>query len=190
MPCLPLWGRCPNARSAAGADEVAAVRIRRRASIERSAYCTSPGPYAAGLLFIVVGIPVRISINVSFVGDGLRAVPWILVHNGKIHIDRSISRNRGTAHRPFPTVMANQIQKMPLFHVKQRHWCLWAYQYIPPWAAAAAAAASAAGSGLSTTRLSVVSTQAATEAALIRLERVTLVGSTIPASIISTNSSV
>ena len=50
--------------------------------------------------------------------------------------------------------------------------------------------ASAAGSGLSTTRLSVVSTQEAMEAAFSRLERVTLVGSTIPAGIISTYSSV
>ena len=64
------------------------------------------------------------------------------------------------------------------------------HQYMPPpWAAAAAMAASAAGSGLSTTRDSVVSTQAAMEAAFSREERVTLVGSTMPAGIISTYSS-
>ena len=41
---LPLWGRCPNAQSAAGADEVTAVRIRRRVSVEVTLYRTSPGP--------------------------------------------------------------------------------------------------------------------------------------------------
>ena len=61
-------------------------------------------------------------------------------------------------------------------------------QYIPPACAAAAAAAAfaaAASSFLSATRLSVVSTIAATEAAFSSAERVTLVGSTMPASIIS-----
>ena len=49
-----------------------------------------------------------------------------------------------------------------------------------PLAAAAIAAASASGLGLSATRLSVVRTQAAMDAAFSREERVTLVGSTIP----------
>ena len=54
-------------------------------------------------------------------------------------------------------------------------------QYIPPMLpAAAAAAASAAGSGLSTTRDSVVRMQAQMLAAFSRAERVTLVGSTMP----------
>ena len=52
-------------------------------------------------------------------------------------------------------------------------------------AEAAAALAAAASSFLSATRLSVVRTIAATEAAFSRAERVTFVGSTIPASIIS-----
>ena len=45
------------------------------------------------------------------------------------------------------------------------------------------------GSGLSATRDSVVSTMAATEAAFSRAERVTLAGSTMPAAIMSTYSS-
>ena len=60
----------------------------------------------------------------------------------------------------------------------------------PAEAAAAAAAASAAGSGLSTTRDSVVRTQEAMEAAFSREERVTLVGSTMPQAIMSQYSSV
>ena len=65
--------------------------------------------------------------------------------------------------------------------------CRTVNQYIPPACAAAAAAAfaAAASSFLSATRLSVVRTIAATDAAFSRAERVTLVGSTMPASIIS-----
>ena len=63
-------------------------------------------------------------------------------------------------------------------------------QYIPCWAAAAMAATSASGLGLSATRDSVVSTLAAMEAAFSREERVTLVGSTMPAAIMSTYCSV
>ena len=54
----------------------------------------------------------------------------------------------------------------------------------------AIAAASASGAGLSATKLSVVSTQAAMDAAFSREERVTLVGSTIPSEIMSTYCSV
>ena len=39
----------------------------------------------------------------GFVGDGLRAVPWILVRRGKIHSICNVPGNRGTARRPFPT---------------------------------------------------------------------------------------
>ena len=57
---------------------------------------------------------------------------------------------------------------------------------IPPPAMAALAAAEAAGSsGSSATRLSVVRTMDATLAAFSNAERVTLVGSTIPALIMS-----
>ena len=49
--------------------------------------------------------------------------------------------------------------------------------------------AGGAGSFLSATRLSVVSTMAAMEAAFCSAERVTLVGSTMPAEIISQYSS-
>ena len=49
----------------------------------------------------------------------------------------------------------------------------------------AGAAGGAGGWGLSATRLSVVSRMADTEAAFSRAERVTLVGSTIPAAIMS-----
>ncbi len=51
------------------------------------------------------------------------------------------------------------------------------------------AGAGAGGSGLSATRDSVVSRTAATEAAFSRAERVTLVGSTMPAEIMSQYSS-
>lgn len=57
-------------------------------------------------------------------------------------------------------------------------------QYMPPPCAAAIAAAfaaSACGSGLSVTRLSVVRTMAATEEAFSSAERVTFVGSRMPA---------
>ena len=68
------------------------------------------------------------------------------------------------------------------------------YQYMPPCeaiaAACAAAAASAAGSGLSVTSDSVVSTIAATDDAFSSAERVTFVGSRIPALNMSTYSSV
>lgn len=57
-------------------------------------------------------------------------------------------------------------------------------QYMPPMSPPAGAAG-AGGSGRSATRLSVVSTISATEVAFSRAERVTLVGSTMPASIIS-----
>ena len=64
-------------------------------------------------------------------------------------------------------------------------------QYMPPpmpaaAAAAAAAAASPLGSGLSATTLSVVSTIEETDAAFSSAERVTLAGSTMPTSNIST----
>ena len=61
-------------------------------------------------------------------------------------------------------------------------------QYMPPMPpalAAAAAAASAAGSGLSATMDSVVRTQAPMDAAFSSAVRVTFVGSTIPAGIMS-----
>ena len=58
------------------------------------------------------------------------------------------------------------------------------YQYMPPMSGAVGAAG-AGGSGLSVTRLSVVSSTPATEAAFSRAERVTLVGSTMPAEIMS-----
>jgi hypothetical protein len=48
---LPPWGRCPNAHSAAGADEVTAVQIRWSAIVEAAWYRTSPGPYGATLPF-------------------------------------------------------------------------------------------------------------------------------------------
>lgn len=64
-----------------------------------------------------------------------------------------------------------------------------AHQYIPPISPPAAGAAGA-GSLISATRLSVVKIVAATEEAFCRAERVTLVGSTMPASIISWNSPV
>ena len=35
--------------SVAGADEVTAVRIRRKVEIEGTAFCTSPGPFGATL---------------------------------------------------------------------------------------------------------------------------------------------
>ena len=57
-------------------------------------------------------------------------------------------------------------------------------QYIPPMSGAGAATG-AGGSGLSATRDSVVSRVPAMEAAFSRAERVTLVGSTIPDSIMS-----
>ena len=41
---LPPWGRWP---SEARSDEVPAVRIRRRAALEGTACCTSPGPCGA-----------------------------------------------------------------------------------------------------------------------------------------------
>ena len=56
-------------------------------------------------------------------------------------------------------------------------------QYMPPMSGAAGAGA--AGSFLSATRLSVVRTIEATEAAFCRAERFTLVGSTMPLAIIS-----
>lgn len=64
-------------------------------------------------------------------------------------------------------------------------------QYMPPpmpaaAAAAAAAAASPLGSGLSATTLSVVSTIEETDAAFSSAERVTLAGSTMPTSNMST----
>lgn len=55
-------------------------------------------------------------------------------------------------------------------------------QYIPP---AGIAGAAGVSSLISATRLSVVSTIAATEAAFWSAERVTFVGSTIPAGIMS-----
>ena len=61
------------------------------------------------------------------------------------------------------------------------------YYIIPmPPMSGMAGAAGAAGAGLSATRDSVVSRVAAMEAAFCRAERVTLVGSTIPAAIMST----
>ena len=57
-------------------------------------------------------------------------------------------------------------------------------QYMPPMSPPAGVAG-AGGSGRSATRLSVVRTIAATLEAFSRAERVTLVGSTMPASIIS-----
>lgn len=60
---------------------------------------------------------------------------------------------------------------------------------MPPMSGAAGAAAGA-GSLISATRDSVVSTMEATEEAFCNAERVTLVGSTIPASIMSVYSSV
>ena len=53
-----------------------------------------------------------------------------------------------------------------------------------------AGAAGAAGSGLSATTASVVNNNAATEAAFCNAERVTFVGSTIPASSMFTHSPV
>ncbi len=60
---------------------------------------------------------------------------------------------------------------------------------IPPPMPAGAAGAAGAGSGLSATKVSVVRTRAAMEAAFWRAVRVTLAGSTIPALTISTYSS-
>ncbi len=60
---------------------------------------------------------------------------------------------------------------------------------IPPPMPAGAAGAAGAGSGLSATRVSVVRTRAAMEAAFWRAVRVTLAGSTIPALTMSTYSS-
>ena len=66
--------------------------------------------------------------------------------------------------------------------------CASAHQYMPPMSPPAAGAAGA-GAGMSATRDSVVSTIAATEAAFCSAERVTLVGSIMPRSIMSTYSS-
>ena len=64
--------------------------------------------------------------------------------------------------------------------------CSDASDYIIPPMSGMAGAAGAAGAGLSATRASVVSRVAAMEAAFCRAERVTLVGSTMPAAIMST----
>ena len=69
------------------------------------------------------------------------------------------------------------------------YFVLLADQYIPPMPMSPPAGAGAGGSGLSATRDSVVSTMAATLAAFSRAERVTLAGSTMPAAIMSTYSS-
>jgi len=65
------------------------------------------------------------------------------------------------------------------------------HQYMPPMPPVGSPMGGAGGVGsfLSATRLSVVSTMAAMEAAFCRALRVTLVGSTIPAGIISQYSS-
>ena len=66
---------------------------------------------------------------------------------------------------------------------------LWVvYQYMPPMPGLPAGAAGS-GAGMSVTRDSVVRTMAATEAAFWRAERVTLVGSAMPRSIMSVYSS-
>ncbi len=63
---------------------------------------------------------------------------------------------------------------------------VWRDQYMPPMSGAGAGAG---GSGMLTTMASVVSTVAATEAAFSSALRQTLVGSTMPAAIMSTYSS-
>ncbi len=86
-----------------------------------------------------------------------------------------------TQKRPHPFWMEALI--LCFFILLSRFWPL--YQYMPPMSGLAATGAG--GSGMSVTRLSVVRTTEAMEAAFSRALRETLVGSTMPSMIMSQN---
>ena len=128
------------------------------------------GDVSIGLLLLVtiymVGIIIPLSGRMPFLADG------ISFPHKKTRIRNSFSPFR--KERPFDLSFPYALQAF--------------YQYIPPIPPPMPppAGASTLGSGLSATTDSVVKMTDAMEAAFCRAERVTLVGSTMPADIMST----